>query len=155
MQTIQDTISKIFIALIEYFRECVCHQLLPPCPADPADDRLILACVTIKDGKIIDICNFNCRKFAGAFPSFFYWLSIVPIVPLIRSVVDSFCCGPAFLRRNSPLVNEMEKIDPAGGLQRALAEGNFALPRMLLERFGDFMQKFSLDGIINSIPQAD
>jgi hypothetical protein len=152
LQAIQDTISKIFIALIEYFRECICHELLPPCPADPADDRLILACVTIKDGKIIDICNFNCRKFAGAFPSFFYWLSIVPIVPLIRSVVDSFCCGPAFLRRNSPLVNEMEKIDPAGGLQRALAEGNFALPRMLLERFGDFMQKFSLDGIINSIP---
>jgi hypothetical protein len=152
LQAIQDTISKIFIALIEYFRECVCHQLLPPCLADPADDRLILACVTIKNGKIIDICNFNCRKFAGAFPSFFYWLSIVPIVPLIRSVIDSFCCGPAFLRRNSPLVNEMEKIDPAGGLQRALAEGNFALPRMLLERFGDFMQKFSLDGIINSIP---
>ena len=48
----------------------------------------------------------------------------------------------------------MEKIDPAGGLQRALAEGNFALPRMLLERFGDFMQKFSLDGIINSIPSG-
>ena len=154
LQTIQNTISSIFIALIEYFRECVCHQLLPPCPADPADDRLILACVTIKDGKIIDICNFSCRKFAGAFPSFFHWLSIVPIVPLARFLVDSVCCGPALLRRNSPLVNEMEKIDPAGGLQRALAEGNFALPRMLLERFGDFMQKFSLDGIIGSIPSG-
>lgn len=154
LQTIQNTISKMFVALIEYFRECICHQLLPPCPSDPADDRLILACVTIKDGKIIDICNFSCRKFAGAFPSFFYWLSIVPIVPLIRSLVDSFCCGSAFLRKNSPLVNEMEKIDPAGGLQRALAEGNFALPRMLLERFGDFMQKFSLDGIIGSIPSG-
>jgi len=154
LQTIQDTISKMFIALIEYFRECICHQLLPPCPTDPTDDRLIMACVTIKDGKITDICNFSCRKFAGAFPSFFYWLSVVPIVPLIRAVIDNFCCGPAFLRKNSPLVNEMEKIDPAGGLQRALAEGNFALPRMFLERFGDFMQKFSIDGIVSSIPSG-
>lgn len=149
---VQDTINATLIMLFEYLRECVCDTILPSCPADPGDDRLILACVTIKDGKITDICNFGCRQFAGSFPSFFYWLSIIPIVPLLKLLVDDVCCGPALLTKNSPLVNNLAKLDPAGVLQKAITDGNFALPKMLLDRMGDVVQKFSLQGLVNSIP---
>jgi hypothetical protein len=152
LQQVQDTINATGVMLLEYVRECICHALLPSCPTDPGDDRLILACLTIKDGKITDICNFGCRQFAGAFPSFFYWLSIIPIVPLLKLLVDDVCCGPEFLTKRSPLVNNLAKIDPAGVLQKAIMDGNFALPKMLMDRMGDVVQRFSLQGLIGSIP---
>jgi hypothetical protein len=152
LQTVQDTIDATLLMLFEYFRECVCHSLLPSCPPDPGDDRLILACVTIKDGKITEICNFGCRQFAGSFPSFFYWLSLIPLVPLLKNLIDDICCSPAFLARNSPLVNNLAKLDPAGLLQSAITDGNFALPRMLVDRLGDIIQRFSLQGAVGSIP---
>ena len=152
LQQVQDTIDLALVMLLEYLRECICHTLLPPCPPDPGDDRLILACLTIKDGKITDICNFGCRQFAGSFPSFFYWLSLIPIVPILKLLVDDICCGQAFLTRQSPLVNHLATLDPARLLQGALTDGNFALPRMLMERLGDVVQQFSLQGIIASIP---
>jgi hypothetical protein len=92
LQSVQDNIQLSIQALLVALRECICHNLLPPCPTDPTDDRLILACLTVKDGEIIDICNFGCRQFAGSFPSFFYWLSAVPIVPLIKKFIDDYCC---------------------------------------------------------------
>jgi hypothetical protein len=149
LQQVQDTIGMVSLMLLEYLRECVCDALLPPCPPDPSDNRLILACLTIKDGKITDICNFVCRKFAGSFPSFFYWLSITPLFKLL---VDEICCGKAILTRESPLVNNLAKIDPAGVLQKAITDGNFALPRMAMDRLGDIVQKFSLQGLIRRIP---
>jgi hypothetical protein len=152
LQLVQDTIGFALLMLLEYVRECVCHTLLPSCPTDQGDDRLILACLTIKDGTITDICNFGCRQFAGSFPSFFYWLSLIPIVPLLKLLVDDLCCGPAFLSKNSPLTNNLRKIDPAGILQKAVTDGNFALPRMLADRLGDVVQKFSLQGLMGSIP---
>jgi hypothetical protein len=149
LQQVQATIGLADLMLIEYLRECICDAILPPCTADPDDDRLILACLTIKDGKITDICNFTCRRFAGGFPSFFYWLSVTPLFKLL---VDEICCSEAFLTRNSPLVNNLAKIDPGGVLQKAITEGNFALPRMVMERLGDVFQKFSLQGLISTIP---
>ena len=79
--------------LIQYAADCICQAFLPPCPANPQDDRLILACLTIKNGKIIHICNFSCRHYAGSFPSFYYWLSLVPIIPIFGKVLQYICCN--------------------------------------------------------------
>ncbi len=81
-------------ALIDYIVDAVCMKLLPPCPASPCDDRLILACVTIKNDKIVHICNFACRHYAGSFNSLAYWTSVVPVVSAINSVVRKICCAP-------------------------------------------------------------
>jgi hypothetical protein len=152
LKLIQENILRTFIMLAELIRDCVCDAFLPSCPTDPGDDRLILACLTIKDGAITDICNFGCRQFAGSFPSFFYWLSLIPVVPLFKLLLDDLCCSPAFLTTNSPLVNNVAKLDPGGTLLKAVTEGNFALPRMVMDRAMDIFQKFSLPGITNSIP---
>jgi hypothetical protein len=89
-----DTLYCLMNALIDYIVDAVCMKLLPPCPATPCDDRLILACVTIRNGKIVHICNFACRHYAGSFNSLAYWTSAVPIVAAISSIVRQICCSP-------------------------------------------------------------
>jgi len=149
LTAIQGSIQITAKALFEAFRECICHDLLPPCPPDPVDNRLILACLTVKDGEIVEICNFGCRQFAGGFPSFFYWLSVVPIVPLIKELVDALCCGT-----ESKLIGgirEAALVNRGSTLQSAIMESNFALPKMFVQRLGDFAQKFSAEGLASSI----
>lgn len=150
LQGIQDNILLSLQALFTVLRECICHNVLPPCPSDPTDDRLVLACVTVKDGKIIDICNLGCRQFAGGFPSFFYWLSAVPIVPLIKQLIDGLCCpvdsAPARIADGASVAR------PLHPLQQTLMEGNFALPKSLLQHFSDFAQKVTADSLASSVP---
>src|SRR5262249_54590364 len=74
---------EIMAVELQMLLDCMCLVFLPPCPTDPCDQRVEIACVTVRGDKIIDICNFSCRHYAGAFPSALYWLSIVPIVPFI------------------------------------------------------------------------
>jgi hypothetical protein len=88
------TLNCLMNALIDYIVDAVCMKLLPPCPSVPCDDRLILACVTISKGKIVHICNFACRHYAGSFNSLAYWTSAVPIVSAISSIVRQICCSP-------------------------------------------------------------
>jgi hypothetical protein len=124
---------------LQYMLDCVCHSILPPCPPDPGDDRVPIACVTVRGDKIIDICNFSCRHYAGAFPSLFYWLSAVPIVPLVSRTLQELCCRPDLLRVNSPLVNALpdllSSLDPTGTLQRGLMTENFSGPAFLARQF--------------------
>jgi hypothetical protein len=121
--------------VLQFILDCICLAFLPRCSPDPCDERLILACVTVRGQKIIRICNFGCRRYAGAFPSLFHWLSLVPIVPLIRQVVTLLCCSPELVRANSPLINDaltfVEGLDPTGKLRHSLLAGNLALPKAL------------------------
>ena len=156
---VQSAVLNVWNTLVAYMTECACYQLLPPCPPDPGDDRLILACVTIQNGKVTNICNFGCRQFAGGFPSFFYWLSLIPIIPLIKRAITLACCGsPTTDIKNSVAGVRSSAFDiaPNAGstetVQRAFTEGNFALVRTLFARFGDLAQKFSLQGLASAIP---
>jgi hypothetical protein len=106
MISIQSVVEVLSYDLLD----CICYDLLPRCPPDPGDDRLILACITINNGKIVSICNFSCRKFAGSFPSLNYWFSIVPIAQEIRKILSLVCCSGLF--------------DLGGG--NRLAQGNYA-----------------------------
>src|SRR5262249_37140897 len=55
----------------------------------------VLACLTVDmtTGNVLHICNFHCRRHAGSFPSLTHWLSLVPIVPLIKFALERMCCG--------------------------------------------------------------
>lgn len=121
---------------IQMVLDCICRAFLPQCEEDPCDERVELACITVKAGKIIAICNHSCRRYAGAFPSVFYWMSAVPLIPLISRLLAMICCQPDLLRRNSPLVNDLvpalRAIDPTGRLGRKVIENDFALPRRVL-----------------------
>jgi hypothetical protein len=130
-----DVYSDLNTLMAQYILDCFCHSVLPPCPSDPCDDRLPIACITVKGGNIVDICNLSCRHYTGSFPSMFYWLSAVPIVPLISWLMRSICCTPDLLQANSPIVNKLpdllSAVDPTGGLQRGLMNQRFAGPAFL------------------------
>jgi hypothetical protein len=127
---------------------------LPPCSPDPKDERLILACLDIRDDKIVRICNFS-RRHAGAFPSVSYWLSLVPIIPLIRWVVQWLCCLPELVWFQSPLVNDLanllDRIDPTGSLREAISAEDFALPKMYAAKVREAIDKVSPAGLTELI----
>ncbi len=134
----RDALRDLLAVWVQMIIDCVCHAFLPMCDDDPCDDRVEIACVTIKGGKVLSICNHSCRRYAGAFPSTFYWLSLVPVLPLIGRALASLCCAPDLLRRNSPLVNDLmptlDLVDPTGNLRRAITANDFALPKTYLAR---------------------
>jgi hypothetical protein len=144
--------------IVQYILDCVCESLMPPCSPDPVDPRLILACVTVKDDKILRICNFACRKYAGSFPALAYWLSAVPIIPLIGTFVKLLCCAPDLVRAQSPLVNDLlrfiQTIDPTGTRREAVFADDFALPRSLVKRASNALNSIDVNRIVSGGPSA-
>jgi len=90
---VQPVVDEIEQILGAYFLDCVCSQLLPPCPKDPGDLRLILASVCISQGEITEICNWKGRKIVPTWPTILWWLSILPIQHLLSVLVQKLCCG--------------------------------------------------------------
>lgn len=134
----RDALRDLLAVWIQLMIDCVCHAFIPQCDDDPCDDRVEIACVTVKGDKILRICNHSCRRYAGAFPSTFYWMSLVPVLPLIGRLLAMLCCRPELVRRNSPLVNDLmptlDLLDPTGRLRHAVTDENFKLPRLYLEQ---------------------
>ncbi|HTS30415.1 MAG TPA: hypothetical protein VMH81_31300 [Bryobacteraceae bacterium] len=76
--------------------DCLCLGLLPPCPPDPCDNRVCLACVSVQNGKIINVCNYGCRRQVVTFPALLYWLSLSGldnVLNLLTAFVERVCCG--------------------------------------------------------------
>lgn len=78
--------------LLQYLKDCFCHQLLIKCPQCDEDDKVYLARIDIRNHKVFKVCNFGKRKNVWTFPKFEYWLSIVPILPLLKKGIGEFCC---------------------------------------------------------------
>jgi hypothetical protein len=147
----QERTSDLVAAWAQAILDCICRAFLPRCPEDPCDDRVELACISVQGGKILSVCNQTCRKFAGAFPSTFYWMSLVPLIPLFARMLAMLCCRPDLLRKNSPLVNDLlpllDRVDPTGRLRREVVKNNFELPR----RYVAMAAKFSKTPVIPAI----
>jgi len=98
----QQVIRPIIENLVAAILDCLCTSFLPPCPPDPCDKRLILACVTVQNGKIVNICHFGGgRKQVVTFPSLYYWLSLIGLDTVLgdlSSLLGQLCCGEEKLR---------------------------------------------------------
>jgi hypothetical protein len=90
--TYGDTIAAASSLVMKHVLDCVCLALLPPCPADPGDKRLILACACVRDGQIVEICNLKGRRQVWTWPTIRYWLSAFPVEPLILRALEAVCC---------------------------------------------------------------
>ncbi len=97
--------ADLAAGLLQYLKDCFCDHVLVNCPTCDEDDKLYLACVTIKQGQVQKICNFSLRKYVHSFPTWEYWLSAIPILPFIRAALGRLCCAAlpaAFGRFNAP-----------------------------------------------------
>lgn len=134
----REAFTDLLAVWLQLMIDCVCHAFIPQCDDDPCDDRVEIACVTVKGDKILRICNHSCRRYAGAFPSTFYWMSLLPVLPLFGKLLAWLCCRPELLRRNSPLVNDLmpalDGLDPTGRLRKAIIGDDFALPRLYIQQ---------------------
>ncbi len=129
-------VRQLLLLAVLYARDCICRALLPPCPPCPDDDRVILGCVTFRDGKPQSICNLSCRTYAGSFVNREYWM---PVTPVLTWVAGLFCCLPLLRdqrgeRRDLQLL--MSAHDPDGVLREALLDNDFAAVRELFTRAG-------------------
>jgi hypothetical protein len=111
-----DTIGTIVFPAV---LDCICMALIPPCPPDPCDDRLCLACVTVQGGKIVDICHFGCRHQLVTFHTLYYWLSIVgldKILAALKRFLELLCCGERGFRQGlfGAGLNQRENLTSAG-----------------------------------------
>lgn len=159
VQQVYSSIQQVATLLAQYALDCVCAALMPSCAPDPSDDRLILACMTIQDGQIVKICNWSCRRYAGSFPALTYWLSLAPVIPYLRVLIERLCCtdwiragDPAQNNRLSALLNS---VDPTGALRANLAAGDFALPKQYMSLAGEVLGKISPAGLSQVVgPQS-
>jgi hypothetical protein len=125
----QVALQGLLTVFWEYIVDCVCQKLLPSCPPEPCDDRLILACLTIVDGKIVGVCNYSCRTYSGSWPTFSRWLSIVPVLPLLGVLLEYVCCldwyRPEWGAQGNRLMAAIDKVDPTYSRAR-LYESDFS-----------------------------
>lgn len=73
--------------LLEYFIDCACLALNPPC--SPCDDTaLLLSCIELDGCEVVDICNMS-RRFVLSPAAMRYWLP----VNLVGDALQSLCCS--------------------------------------------------------------
>jgi hypothetical protein len=71
----------------QYLRNCFCNALMPACP--PCDDPgVLLACLTVKDCCVKDICNLE-REFVISPAAVRYW---IPEIQRMGDAIEKWCC---------------------------------------------------------------
>jgi DNA-binding beta-propeller fold protein YncE len=85
--------ADLAAGFLQYLKDCLCDHFLVNCPPPDAQHPLRLGCVSIRNTQVYKICNFTGRKYVKSFPTVGYWLSLIPIQPLIARLVELFCCA--------------------------------------------------------------
>ena len=123
-------LGQLHEAWVRYLKDCICAALNPPCA--PCDDpAVLLACLTVKDCEVIDICNLK-RKFVISGPALRYWL---PPLNMLGDVLEKLCCP-------DPICEEEEEEAP-----RAEIDKN--TPSLSLRPTGAFGVGRKLPGRVN------
>jgi len=113
-----DAFLDLIGGALQYFKDCFCDHLLVQCPTCDGDEELFLACISIRNGEVYKVCNFSKRKYVKSFPTVGYWMSLVPIVPLLHWVAEKFCCSVLpeyFGARNAPQPSKAYMANPTSG----------------------------------------
>lgn len=79
------------LRLLQNIKDCCCEHLRVDCPDCGEDDVLELATVDIREGRVFHICH-ACRRELITFPKVGYWLSAIPVIPMLSQLVREFCC---------------------------------------------------------------
>jgi hypothetical protein len=145
-------------------RDCICHQLLPDCPVlGEPPHKVPLASLELVEGVVDKVCNLGCRKFVVTFPTLFYWLSIVPLIPWLHALLKRWCCEEDFdflsrLVPDEPAQPAPGVRPPTGmGLQQATANVALSLPLLAtspqfatsLSTLKDYADRFAGSRIID------
>ncbi|AKC86791.1 DUF6519 domain-containing protein [Pseudoxanthomonas suwonensis] len=76
----------------QYLKDCWCDKFLVECHQCTKDDKVYLGTIEVRDNKVFHICNFSKRHYAKSFRTWGYWLSAVPLLPVLKKAFAKFCC---------------------------------------------------------------
>jgi len=77
---------------IQYLKDSWCDQFLIECKECTEKDKVYLGTIEIKNSKVFHICNFSKRHYSKSFRTWGYWLSAVPLLPMLKKAFAAFCC---------------------------------------------------------------
>jgi hypothetical protein len=77
---------------MQYLKDSFCDQFLVNCPACGPDDKVYLGCVEIENNKVFKVCNFTRRRYVKSVQLVEYWLSTIPVIPIVKKAFAEFCC---------------------------------------------------------------
>jgi hypothetical protein len=83
----------LLAGLLQYLKDCFCDRFLVDCPDCDGTERLYLGCASIRERRVHKVCNHTRRSYVKTFPTVGYWLSVVPVLPLLRELGTMFCCA--------------------------------------------------------------
>jgi hypothetical protein len=128
--------------------DCLCLSLLPTCPRNCCTNCLILACVTVRNGKIVEICHFGGgRRQVITFPAIQYWLSLFGadrFVTVLIQALETICCG-----------GQPDRLLFAGMMQpQSLSSNGFSNPAMINQLFSATFAETLGAPLINGLSPA-
>jgi WD40 repeat protein len=82
----------IFKHLLEYLKDGLVEEFLIDCPQCTEVNKVYLGRVEIRNRQVYQICNLSKRKYVKSFPSVEYWMSTVPILPILKEAFIKFSC---------------------------------------------------------------
>jgi hypothetical protein len=74
----------------QYFKDSFCDLFLVEEPECSRDDKVYLGTVQVKGKQVFNISNFGKRHYAKSFRTWGYWLSAVPLLPLVKKLFAKF-----------------------------------------------------------------
>lgn len=90
--------TDLLVVFGQYLKDCFCEHFLVDCPDCHGDEKIYLGSIEIKvdpkTGKpeVYKICNFTKRRYVRSERLMEYWLSAIPIIPLLKQAVAELCC---------------------------------------------------------------
>lgn len=97
-----DVVEKfkhLFVLMAESMKDCFCEHFLINCPECTAKDIVYLGCLELQgrvgfgDGRTVKrICSLEKRIYVLSPRLVRYWLSYIPIIPVVSRVIEAFCC---------------------------------------------------------------
>jgi BMFP domain-containing protein YqiC len=122
LQTYRDNVALAFLKMagrfLQYLKDCFCELLLVKCPEEIG--KIYLADVSFKDDKVYQICNFHRRHYVHSFRTIEYWMSVIPILPVLKFGVEALCCSVItgfFDKLSAPRSNSIRISRTRSGLQ--------------------------------------
>ena len=82
----------------QYLKDCFCEHFLVDCPECHGDEKVYLGGIEIRKSpitgnpEVYKICNFTKRRYVKSEQLMEYWLSAIPIIPILKELVAEFCC---------------------------------------------------------------
>jgi hypothetical protein len=76
--------------LLQYLKDAWCDLFLVECPTCDERDKIYLGTIEIRARRVFNIANFSKRHYAKSFRTWGYWLSAVPILPLVKKLFAKF-----------------------------------------------------------------